>query len=271
MEEQDFKRKLNPEQYRIMRQGETETPHTGKYWDYFEKGTYRCAACESELFSSNDKFNSRTGWPTFHKPIDDKKLEFKPIAGTGNKAEIRCRKCRSHIGTVAAEGGQPYYLVNSVALDFEAQPGVGFEAVKARAEQVQDVKEKIEELRARNKEEQQKNTASSNPIFMTQIALAIAGVLVGAGALAALVVSGPASFICPAPGPAYSASGATTTPVTATSTATTTSTRTTPRASTTTVAPASSATQSTSNPVGATPASNDSSATSSAGNVPGTQ
>ena len=210
MDESGFKKKLTPEQYRVMRQKGTETPHTGKYWDHFKKGVYCCAACGSELFSSKDKFDAGTGWPAFRKPIDEKDLEFKQERSADRKVEIRCKRCKSHIGYVIADGRGPQYQLNSIALDFKEPAGWGFTDVKENIEKVQDTKEDAENLRSQDQADGQNDTSNSPALFMG-LALALGGVLVGAGALAALVLSGPASFICRASSASYVAP-ATTTP-----------------------------------------------------------
>ncbi|MDO8521514.1 MAG: peptide-methionine (R)-S-oxide reductase [bacterium] len=123
MDERQFKEKLNPEQYRIMRQKGTEMPYISKYWDHTQSGIYFCAACGNKLFSSLAKFNSGEGWPTFRNPTSEKDIEV------GTDAEVRCHKCKSHLGEVVDEGGNRYYRANSVCLDFQPV-GIEFEEDK---------------------------------------------------------------------------------------------------------------------------------------------
>ncbi len=117
MTEDEFKKKLNPEQYRVMRQKDTERPFSGKYWDNDENGVYACAACNTVLFTSLAKFDAESGWPTFSGGIDKKYFEFK------DGGEILCKKCQCHLGyLVSEEKGEKnhqYYRVNSAALHFE--------------------------------------------------------------------------------------------------------------------------------------------------------
>lgn len=121
MKDGEIKHKLSPAQVSVMQHRVTEPPYFGKYWDHFEKGVYRCAACDTALFSSEDKFDSKTGWPSFKKPLNERDLQFKSEAGPDDKVELRCKKCKSHLGYVIA-GDAPYYRINSVCLLFEAAP-----------------------------------------------------------------------------------------------------------------------------------------------------
>lgn len=119
MKDGEVKNKLSPAQISVMQHQVTEPPYFGKYWDHVETGRYRCAACDTPLFSSDDKFNSKTGWPSFKKPLSERDLQFKSEPGPDDKVEIRCKKCKSHLGYVIA-GETPYYRINSVCLNFEA-------------------------------------------------------------------------------------------------------------------------------------------------------
>lgn len=195
--EDEFRKRLNPEQYRVMRQKGSEVPFTGKYWDHFKSGVYRCAACRSELFSSKDKFDAKAGFPSFHQPLDEKKLEFKQEGGADEqKVEIRCRTCKSHLGYVVAREGTPYYRLNSTCLDFEEREGWGVADVKDNLEKVQDAKEKIDEVRQQDPEQSEQ---SAYPAYLQSAALLIGGILVGAGGVAGLVFSGVAPYLCRAP------------------------------------------------------------------------
>jgi peptide-methionine (R)-S-oxide reductase len=121
-----WKEKLSPEQYKVMREKETETPFTGKYANFHERGMFSCAACGAELFSSDTKFDSGTGWPSFTEPANLKNIELKEDASDGmNRVEVVCKKCGSHLGHVFDDGpkdkGGKRYCVNSVCLDFKKQ------------------------------------------------------------------------------------------------------------------------------------------------------
>ncbi len=119
MKDGEIKHKLSPAQVSVMQHRVTEPPYFGKFWDHFEAGRYRCAACDTALFASEDKIDSKTGWPSFKKPLSERDLQFKGEPGPDDKVEIRCKKCKSHLGYVIA-GDAPYYRINSVCLLFEA-------------------------------------------------------------------------------------------------------------------------------------------------------
>ncbi len=118
MKDGEIKHKLSPAQVSVMQHRVTEPPYFGKYWDHFDIGRYRCAACDTLLFTSEEKFDSKTGWPSFKKPLSERDLQFKSEPGPDDKIEIRCKKCKSHLGYVIA-GETPYYRINSVCLIFE--------------------------------------------------------------------------------------------------------------------------------------------------------
>lgn len=113
MDEQKLKEKLNPEQYRVLRDRETENAFSGKYWDHEERGWYVCAACDRALFSSLQKFDAGTGWPSFHKPLRKAHVEFHR---DDQGQEVRCTRCQSHLGYLDDEHG--HYRVNSAGLNF---------------------------------------------------------------------------------------------------------------------------------------------------------
>ena len=121
--EQEWKKKLTPEQYNVLREKGTEPAFTGKYVHNKEKGTYMCAACGSELFDSNAKFDSGTGWPSFDNPKNRENIELKKDFSHGMvRTEVLCKKCHSHLGHLFDDGptatGQRYCM-NSCALDFK--------------------------------------------------------------------------------------------------------------------------------------------------------
>ncbi len=126
--EKQWKAILTPEQYSVLRKGETERPFTGIYNDHREKGTYLCAGCNTPLFRSEAKYDHGTGWPSFSAPIDDENLEFKEdYSLMMQRVEVRCAACGAHLGHVFDDGPEPtflHYCINSTALSFvpEGQP-----------------------------------------------------------------------------------------------------------------------------------------------------
>ena len=122
--DEEWKNKLTPEQYRVLRERGTEAPFTGKYYSSKEIGVYRCAACGQELFSSETKFDSGTGWPSFTDPMNLKNIELKEDDSLGmRRTEVLCKKCGSHLGHVFDDGprdkGGKRYCINSCSLDFK--------------------------------------------------------------------------------------------------------------------------------------------------------
>src|SRR5687768_2462333 len=105
MTDDDWKKKLTGEQYFVLRKKGTEAPFTGQYVDNHEKGMYQCAACGTELFSSDTKFDSGTGWPSFDQPVNREKVELIPDNSGGmQRTEVVCRSCGSHLGHVFDDG-----------------------------------------------------------------------------------------------------------------------------------------------------------------------
>lgn len=121
--EEEWKRELTPEQYYILRQAGTERPFTGQYNMHFEKGVYKCGACGEPLFSSDSKFDSHCGWPSFDKEIEEGKILERIDTSHGMvRTEILCASCGSHLGHVFDDGPTETglrYCVNSLSLDFE--------------------------------------------------------------------------------------------------------------------------------------------------------
>ena len=103
--EEEWKNELTPEQYEVLRKKGTEPAFTGKYWNEHGKGIYTCAACGTELFSSDTKFDSGTGWPSFDQPINRQNVELQEDTSHGiHRTEVICKNCGSHLGHVFNDG-----------------------------------------------------------------------------------------------------------------------------------------------------------------------
>jgi methionine-R-sulfoxide reductase len=121
--EGEWKKELTPEEYHVTREKGTERAFTGRYWDFHGKGMYKCVCCGADLFDSETKFESGSGWPSFFEPVSEGMIDQdKDLSFGMMRTEVKCGKCGAHLGHLFEDGPKPTglrYCINSAALKFE--------------------------------------------------------------------------------------------------------------------------------------------------------
>jgi peptide-methionine (R)-S-oxide reductase len=127
LSESEWRKRLTPEQFHVLREAGTERAFSGRYNDNKADGIYRCAACQLELFDSADKYDSGSGWPSFTQPIaPDRVTGHEDVSHGMRRVEVRCARCDGHLGHVFPDGPPPTgmrFCMNSVSLDFRSRAG----------------------------------------------------------------------------------------------------------------------------------------------------
>lgn len=179
-----------------MREKGEEKPFSGKYWDSEDDGMYACAACGNKLFSSEDKFDSGSGFPSFKKSLDTKKIELIADPTTPSRMELRCKNCASHLGYVI-DGKEKYYQLNSLSLELNPD---------------EEDEEDEEEEKEEGSKKSDKTTKVKSAIKSMAMIAATAAVSVAIGARAGFLICENTKVIPPAPAPAAAAVGTKTPP-----------------------------------------------------------
>lgn len=120
----EWKQQLSDEEFYVARKHGTEAPFSGKFYDFKGDGLYKCVCCDAQLFKSETKFDSGTGWPSYYEGVEDAIREIKDMTHGMLRIEVRCNSCDAHLGHVFPDGPEPTgqrYCINSVSLDFEEE------------------------------------------------------------------------------------------------------------------------------------------------------